>query len=40
VIVGGGLPLFDELDMRTKLELRSAKTFGTGVIAVHYATKR
>lgn len=40
VILGGGLPLFDKLEKRAKLELRSSKTFGTGVIAAHYATKR
>jgi dihydrofolate reductase len=40
VILGGGLPLFDKLEKRTKLELRASKTFGTGVIAAHYATKR
>jgi dihydrofolate reductase len=40
VIVGGGLPLFGSLEKRTRLELRSSKTFGTGVMAVHYVTKR
>jgi len=40
VILGGGLPLFGERGKRTQLELRSAKTFATGVIAVHYVTKR
>ena len=40
VILGGGLPLFDKLEKRAKLELRSSKTFGTGVIAAHYAAKR
>ena len=40
VILGSGLSLFDKRDNRTKLELRSSKTFGTGVIAAHYATKR
>jgi dihydrofolate reductase len=40
VILGGGLPLFDQRDKRTGLELRSSKTFATGVIAVHYVTKR
>ena len=40
VILGGGLPLFARRDERTRLELRSSKAFGTGVIAVHYATKR
>jgi len=40
VILGGGLPLFAKREERTRLELRSSKTFGTGVIAAHYATKR
>ena len=40
VILGGGLPLFDKRDNRVKLELRSSKTFASGVIAAHYATKR
>jgi hypothetical protein len=36
----GGLPLFGKREERTRLELRSSKTFGSGVIAVHYVTKR
>jgi dihydrofolate reductase len=40
VILGGGLSLFGEREKRARLELRSSKTFGTGVIAVHYVTKR
>ncbi len=40
VILGGGLPLFEKREDRTKLELRSSKTFASGVIAAHYATKR
>ena len=40
VILGGGLPLFAKREERTRLELRSSKAFGTGVIAVHYVTKR
>jgi dihydrofolate reductase len=40
VMVGGGLPLFGKRDKVARLELRSSKTFGTGVIAVHYTTKR
>jgi dihydrofolate reductase len=40
VILGGGLPLFGKREARTRLELRSAKTFGSGVIAAHYVTKR
>jgi dihydrofolate reductase len=40
VILGDGLPLFGKRENRTPLKLRSSKTFGTGVIAVHYVTKR
>jgi dihydrofolate reductase len=40
VILGGGLPLFAKREERTRLELRSSKTFGSGVIAAHYVTKR
>jgi dihydrofolate reductase len=40
VILGDGLPLFGKREERTRLELRSSKTFGSGVIAVHYLTKR
>src|SRR5688500_13009863 len=40
VILGGGLPLFEKREKRTPLELRSWKAFGTGVVAVHYVTKR
>jgi dihydrofolate reductase len=40
VILGGGLSLFGEREKRTPLELRSSKTFATGVMAVHYVTKR
>jgi len=39
-VLGDGLPLFGKRENRTPLELRSSKTFGTGVIAVHYVTKR
>ena len=40
VIVGGGLPLFGKREERTRLELRSSKTLRSGVIALHYVTKR
>jgi dihydrofolate reductase len=40
VVLGGGLPLFVPAERRTLLELRSAKTFASGVIATHYVTKR
>jgi dihydrofolate reductase len=40
VILGGGLSLFPQLEKRTQLELRSSRTFRTGVVAAHYVTKR
>ena len=40
VVVGGGLPLFSQDGHRIRLQLRSAKTFSSGVIATHYETKR
>jgi dihydrofolate reductase len=40
VILGDGLSLFPKREQRTQLELRSSKTFSTGVIAAHYLTKR
>lgn len=40
VILGGGKSLFGEREQRARLELRSSKAFGSGVIAVHYVTKR
>jgi dihydrofolate reductase len=40
VILGGGLPLFGKREKGPRLALRSSKAFGTGVIAVHYVTKR
>lgn len=38
VALGGGLPLWK--GARTDMQLRSSRTFETGVIAAHYATKR
>jgi hypothetical protein len=32
--------LFAHVERRIQLELRSAKTFSSGVIATHYVTKR
>jgi dihydrofolate reductase len=40
VVLGGGLALFPQLEKRMPLELRSSKTFRTGVIAAHYVTPR
>jgi dihydrofolate reductase len=40
IVGGGGLPLFGGKEPRSKLELRSSKTFGSGVIAAHYVVRR
>lgn len=40
VIVGGGLPLFGGKEARSKLELRSSKTFRSGVVATHHVCCR
>jgi dihydrofolate reductase len=40
VILGDGKSLFAKREERAQLELRSSKTFRTGVIAAHYVTKR
>ncbi len=39
-ILGDGLPLFGKRENRARLELISSKAFSTGVIALHYLTKR
>jgi dihydrofolate reductase len=39
VLLGEGMPLFKGVKEMTKLELKESKTFGCGVIALHYATK-
>jgi dihydrofolate reductase len=40
VILGGGLPLFGGKEARRKLELRSSKTFRSGVVATHHVSSR
>ncbi|HEX4417615.1 MAG TPA: dihydrofolate reductase family protein [Kofleriaceae bacterium] len=40
VILGDGRSLFPKREQRAQLELRSSKTFRTGIIAAHYGTKR
>jgi dihydrofolate reductase len=40
VILGDGRSLFPKREQRAQLELRSSKTFRTGIIAAHYVTKR
>ena len=39
-IVGSGLPLFAHVEKRVKLDLQSSRSFGSGVIAAHYVTRR
>jgi dihydrofolate reductase len=40
VVLGQGIPLFNNFRGRTDLNLLNAKTFNSGVIALHYETKR
>jgi len=40
VILGQGRPLFKDVTERTALNLIETKTFSSGVIALHYETKR
>lgn len=37
IILGQGRPLFENITGKTKLKLVESKTFGSGVIALHYA---
>jgi hypothetical protein len=40
VILGNGIPLFKEIKNKITLKLLEAKTFGAGVVELHYETKR
>jgi dihydrofolate reductase len=40
VLIGKGIPLFKDVTEITKLKLIESKTFSSGVIALHYETKR
>jgi dihydrofolate reductase len=40
VLLGKGMPLFKDIAEITKLKLIETKTFASGVIALHYETKR
>ncbi|MDB5258697.1 MAG: dihydrofolate reductase [Chitinophagaceae bacterium] len=40
VLLGKGIPLFKNVMETTKLKLIETKTFSSGVIALHYETKR
>lgn len=39
IILGNGIPLYKGVTTTTKLKLLEAKTFSSGVIALHYETK-
>lgn len=40
VILGRGMPIFKDFKARSDLKLLNTKTFGSGVVALHYETKR
>ena len=40
VILGQGMPVFKNFKERADLKLLSSKTFNSGVVALHYETKR
>ena len=40
VLLGHGIPLFKDVPETAKLNLLETKTFSSGVIALHYGTKR
>jgi len=40
VLIGKGMPLFKDVTETIKLKLIETKTFSSGVIALHYETKR
>ena len=39
VIAGKGLPLFEDMNTRTKLELATTRTFGSGAVLLNYAPR-
>jgi dihydrofolate reductase len=39
VLLGSGIPFLNDMKDRTKLDLINAKTFQSGVVGLHYATK-
>ena len=40
IVLGGGIPLFQDIKDQTKLKLLEAKTFQSGVVGLHYQTLR
>jgi dihydrofolate reductase len=40
IVLGGGIPLFQDIKDPTKLKLLEAKTFQAGVVGLHYQAVR
>jgi dihydrofolate reductase len=40
VVLGQGIPLFKDIQQRTKLNLLKSKIFASGVVCLHYEVKR
>ena len=40
VVLGGGIPLFKNIQNRMKLELLESKTFQSGVVVLHYSVNK
>jgi dihydrofolate reductase len=40
VVLGRGMPVFQDIPAKTELTLLNQRTFNSGVVALHYATKR
>jgi dihydrofolate reductase len=40
VLLGSGIPFLNDMKTRTNLDLLTAKTFQSGVVGLHYATRR
>lgn len=40
VILGQGMPIFKDIKAKTDLNLLNSRTFNSGVVALHYETKR
>jgi dihydrofolate reductase len=40
VVLGRGMPLFKDIKDRVELKLLNTRTFGSGVVGLHYETKR
>lgn len=40
IVLGGGIPLFQDIKEWTRLKLLGTKTFQAGVVELHYQTVR